>query len=70
LKRYKEGEKFEDLARQFSDGPTGPGGGDLGEFQQGMMAPTFDEAVFACEVGKITDIVETPFGYHVIYRYR
>ena len=70
LKRAQAGEEFEDLAREYSDGPTGPRGGDLGEFPQGMMDPTFDEAAFACEVGKITDVVETPFGYHVIYRYQ
>ena len=70
LKRAQAGEEFEDLAEEYSDGPTGPRGGDLGEFPQGVMHPAFDEAVFACEVGKITDVVETPFGYHVIYRYQ
>jgi len=70
LKRAQEGESFEELAREYSDGPTGPRGGDLGEFPQGMMAPAFDEAVFACEVGEMTDIVETPFGFHIIYRYK
>ena len=70
LKRARAGEKFEDLAREYSDGPSGPRGGDLGEFQQGKMHPAFEEATFACEVGKITDVVETPFGYHIIYRYQ
>jgi NIMA-interacting peptidyl-prolyl cis-trans isomerase 1 len=70
VKRLEVGEKFEDLAREFSDGPTGPRGGDLGEFPQGAMVPEFDKAVFACEVGKVTDVVETPFGYHIIYRYK
>jgi len=70
LKRAQAGEKFEDLAGEYSDGPTGPRGGDLGEFPQGVMHPAFDAAAFACEVGQITDVVETPFGYHVIYRYK
>jgi len=70
LKRAQAGEKFEDLAQEYSDGPSGPRGGDLEEFPQGVMHPAFDEAVFAGEVGKITDVVETPFGYHVIYRYK
>lgn len=70
LKRAQAGEKFEDLASEYSDGPTKTRGGDLGEFPQGMMHPAFDEAAFACEVGAITDVVETPFGYHIIYRYK
>ena len=70
LKKLGEGQEFEDLAREYSDGPTGPRGGDLGEFPEGRMHPAFDEATFACEVGKVTDIVETPFGYHIIFRYK
>ena len=70
LKRALEGDKFEDLAREYSDCPSGREGGDLGEFAQGAMDAKFEEAAFACEVGKITDVVETPFGYHVIYRYK
>jgi len=70
LKRIQDGEKFEDLAKEYSDGPTSVRGGDLGEFPQGAMHPNFDEAVFACEVDKITEIIETPFGYHIIYRYK
>jgi parvulin-like peptidyl-prolyl isomerase len=69
LERVRAGEKFEDIARDYSDGPTGRDGGDLGEFSQGQMAPAFDEATFACKVGSVTEIVETPFGYHIIYRY-
>lgn len=70
LAKLKEGAVFEDLAREYSDGPTGKRGGDLGEFQQGRMAPEFEEATFACEVGKTTGIVETDFGYHIILRYK
>ena len=70
LKKSAEGQKFEDLAKEYSDGPSGPEGGDLGEFGKGMMHPAFEKATFACEVGKVTDVVETPFGYHIIYRYK
>lgn len=70
LARCRAGEEFEALAREYSDGPTAPQGGDLGEFNKGAMTPAFDEATFACEVGKVTDIVETPFGYHIILRYK
>jgi len=70
LKRSQDGEKFEDLAVEYSDGPKGPKGGDLGEFPRGAMHPAFNEAAFACEVGDVTGIVETSFGYHIIYRYK
>ena len=70
LKRAIAGDKFEDLAREFSDCPSKAEGGDLGEFPQGAMHSLFEEAAFACEVGKITDVIETPFGYHIIYRYK
>jgi len=70
LDRLQAGDKFEDLAREYSDGPTGPRGGDLGEFEMGRMAPAFEEATFACEVGETTGIVETEFGYHIILRYK
>ena len=35
---------------------------------KGAMVPTFDEAVFKLEVGEISDVVETEFGYHLIHR--
>jgi peptidyl-prolyl cis-trans isomerase SurA len=70
LDRLHAGEKFEDLAREYSDGPSGPRGGDLGEFSVGRMAPEFEDATFACEVGETTGPVETPFGYHIILRYK
>ena len=68
--RYGQGEEFDALAREYSDGPSATSGGDLGEFPKGVMHPAFEQATFACEIGSITDVVETPFGYHVIYRYK
>lgn len=70
LARCRAGEEFEALAREYSDGPSAPQGGDLGEFNKGVMTPAFDAATFACEVGDVSEIVETPFGYHIIYRYK
>ncbi len=65
--RIARGEDFGNLARQFSqDRGSGQQGGDLGFFERGFMVRPFDEAVFALSVGELSDIVETPYGYHVI----
>ena len=57
---------FAELARQYSEGPSGLQGGDLGLFSRGRMVKPFEDAVFALENGGISEIVETSFGYHII----
>jgi parvulin-like peptidyl-prolyl isomerase len=60
--------KFIELAKTKSTGPSGPKGGDLGNFTKGQMVPEFSTAVWGLDVGSITDKpVKTDFGYHVIY---
>lgn len=66
LKQIKDGADFAELAKANSDCPSAPRGGDLNFFQRGQMVPPFDKAAFELEVGKISDIVETKFGYHII----
>lgn len=68
LGKIKSGEMtFEDAARQHSSCPSGQNGGNLGDFGKGQMVPEFDVAVFAMEVGEISDApVKTQFGYHLI----
>jgi parvulin-like peptidyl-prolyl isomerase len=68
-KAKADGADFEALAREHSEGPTGPRGGDLGTFRPGQMVPAFDQAAFALDVGEVSGVVETPFGFHVIQRY-
>lgn len=60
------GADFATLAQERSTGPSGPNGGSLGWFGQGMMVPPFEEAVMALEVGDVSEPVETQFGWHVI----
>ena len=68
LAKIKSGEvSFEDAARENSSCPSGQNGGSLGDFGRGQMVPEFDVAVFAMEVGEISDApVKTQFGYHLI----
>ena len=62
------GASFADVARDNSDCPSGAQGGDLGMFGRGQMVPEFEVATFAMEVGDLSDVVETDFGYHIITR--
>lgn len=67
LAKIKEGMSFEDAAKEYSSCPSKENGGNLGDFGRGQMVPEFDSAVFAMEVGAITETpVKTQFGYHLI----
>ena len=69
MKKAKGGAKFEDLVKEYSDEPgAGQRGGDLGTFRKGQMVPEFQNAVEKMKVGEVSDLVKTPFGYHVILR--
>jgi parvulin-like peptidyl-prolyl isomerase len=61
------GESFEALARQYSKDPgSASEGGDLGTFSRGDMVRPFEDAAVALQPGEISDVVETPFGLHII----
>lgn len=60
------GANFAALAQERSIGPSGPSGGELGWFGEGVMVPEFFEAVRALEVGEVSAPVQTQFGWHVI----
>lgn len=61
----KEGAVFVQMARDNSDGPSAPNGGDLGYFQEGAMVAEFNDFVFGNTTGTI-DLVETALGYHIV----
>lgn len=68
LERLKNGEDFAKLAKENSTCPSRKKGGSLGEFGRGQMAREFEKAAFALGVGRISDLVKTQFGYHIIKR--
>jgi parvulin-like peptidyl-prolyl isomerase len=64
LKRLKKGESFEKVAMRKSLGPEKVQGGDLGYFSQGEKPTEFDY-VFNMEVGAISEVIKSPYGYHI-----
>ena len=55
---------FSSLAKEYSLGPEGIQGGDLGYFEAGQMPEEFDD-VFKLKINKISDIIRTPYGFHL-----
>ena len=67
IAKLEGGADFAALAQEFSTGPSGPKGGDLGYFGRGQMVPDFEAAAFELEIGTFTSRpVQTQFGWHVI----
>jgi len=66
LAEIKAGSSFEELAKKHSEDGTSADGGDLGWFKPGEMVPAFESAAFALEAGQVSEIVQSPFGLHLI----
>lgn len=66
LQKLKEGAEFGQLARQYSKDPSKERGGDIGYFTKGQLMPEIEEACFKLEVGQVSGIVKTQFGYHIL----
>lgn len=64
----KDKKKFKDYAVTHSDCASAQYGGELGEFGHGVMVKEFEKAAFNLEVGEISNVIETAFGFHIIKR--
>jgi peptidyl-prolyl cis-trans isomerase C len=69
LTRIKNGEDFSTLATEHSDCPSSAKGGDLGYFSRGKMVQSFEEAAFSMNIGDVSEVIETNYGYHIIQVY-
>lgn len=66
--RIVAGGDFAKEAAEHSACPSGKQGGSLGWFGRGMMVPEFDKAAFELKKGEVSSIIQTQFGYHIIYK--
>ena len=67
LKQIKDGADFATLAKAHSQDPVSAAkGGDLDFFAKGRMVPAFEAVAFTLPVGQLSDVVRTPFGFHIM----
>lgn len=67
LAEVRGGADFAQLAKEASEDPVSAAkGGDLGFFGRGQMAPEFEQAAFSLQPGQVSDVVQSPFGFHII----
>ena len=66
LERLKRGESFAQLAIEYSQGPAAQAGGDLGFIEKGVMHPEVDKEAFRLKTDEISDVVESPVGFHIL----
>lgn len=66
LEQLKAGGDFNEIAKEKSTGPSAAQGGDLGYLSRGTMIPEIEEVVFALELEKLSEIIKTDFGFHIL----
>jgi len=66
LVQLSNGENFEKLAQEYSVDPTSSLGGDIGYFTRHQLIPEIEDVCFQMEVGEISGIIKTQFGYHIV----
>ncbi|MEK6732435.1 MAG: peptidylprolyl isomerase [Candidatus Omnitrophota bacterium] len=64
-KKLKEGGNFDELAKQYSQGPNAEKGGDMGYIEKGQMLEALDNAIFKLKPGEFSEPVKSEIGYHI-----
>jgi len=60
------GEDFAELAKLYSEGPSGSQGGMLGKFGRNQMVKEFEDVVFSLRKNEVSEVFETEYGYHIV----
>jgi peptidyl-prolyl cis-trans isomerase SurA len=66
LEQLRSGGDFDQLARRYSNSPEAREGGLLGWFTPGSLMPQLDRAAFGLQNGQISDLIESPLGWHIL----
>ncbi|PIU41531.1 MAG: hypothetical protein COS99_04970 [Candidatus Omnitrophica bacterium CG07_land_8_20_14_0_80_42_15] len=65
LEKIKNGENFSELATQYSEGPGGKEGGEMGYVAKGQLRKELDDAIFSLKTEEVSDVIESGVGYHI-----
>jgi len=63
--KLKQGEDFDALAKQYSQGPNADKGGDMGYIEKDQMLEVLDKAIFKLKTGEFSEPVKSEIGYHI-----
>lgn len=66
LDSIKNGADFSEMAKKYSEHPSGKTGGDISWVKRGTLVKEYEEAAFALEPGQVSNVIESPLGYHII----
>jgi peptidyl-prolyl cis-trans isomerase SurA len=66
LEAIKKGDKFEDVAKKNSDGPSAAQGGELGYFKRGTLAKELEDKTFTMKAGDVSDVIRTKQGFIIL----
>jgi parvulin-like peptidyl-prolyl isomerase len=66
LERIKKGEDFGEMALLYSEDPSNKDRGDLSYFRKGELLPVFEREALRLNVGEVSGIIRTDFGFHII----
>jgi len=66
LELLQKGESFQELAKQYSQGPDAASGGNLGYFKRGQLLPEIDQAIAKLQVGQVSGLIQSSIGFHIL----
>jgi peptidyl-prolyl cis-trans isomerase SurA len=66
LELLQKGGSFQELAKQYSEGPGAASGGNLGYFKHGQLLPEIEQAVVKLQVGQVSGLIQSSIGFHIL----